>query len=313
MWNKYTAAFIGALMLAGCQIVEEEIINEEPQEVISEEVMAGYTLTVEAARDVDTKALSLSGSTLNAYWRNGEKVAVYLGGTKLGMLEATVNAMDNKKATLAGTLDSVDGVAENSVLTLLYPRANWDYTGQNGELSTYSLLSSVFDFAMASVTVATVDNVNMTITTTGNASFVNQQSIYRFGFLVNGAGEKISIKGFTVSSAHNALVRTRTWGAGDWIDNTGPISVTSGNSLTLPYASLRNTLVGTPSQAQIDAQEIIDTYYFSVIGSDGALYLGSKGIPAQVMDTHGKFIGAQSISVTKTDNMAKSGTATEVW
>ena len=254
MWNKYTAAFIGALMLAGCQIVEEEIINEEPQEVISEEVMAGYTLTVEAARDVDTKALSLSGSTLNAYWRNGEKVAVYLGGTKLGMLEATVNAMDNKKATLAGTLDSVDGVAENSVLTLLYPRANWDYTGQNGELSTYSLLSSVFDFAMASVTVAAVDNVNMTITSTGNASFVNQQSIYRFGFLVNGAGEKISIKGFTVSSAHNALVRTRTWGAGDWIDNTGPISVTSGNSLTLPYASLRNTLVGTPSQAQIDAQ-----------------------------------------------------------
>ena len=228
MWNKYTAAFIGALMLAGCQIVEEEIIIEEPQEVISEEVMAGYTLTVEAARDVDTKALSLSGSTLNAYWRKGEKVAVYLGGTKLGMLEATVNAMDNKKATLAGTLDSVDGVAENSVLTLLYPRANWDYTGQNGELSTYSLLSTVFDFAMASVTVATVDNVNMTITATGNASFVNQQSIYRFGFLVGGVGEKIAIKGFTVSSANNALVRTRTWSAGAWTDNTGPISVTSG-------------------------------------------------------------------------------------
>ena len=31
------------------------------------------------------------------------------------------------------------------------------------------------------------------------------------------------------------------------------------------------------------------------------------------MDTHGKFISAQSIAITKADNMAKAGTATEVW
>ena len=304
MWNKYIAAFIGALMLAGCQKVEEEMVKEEVQEEIPEAVTAGYTLIVEASKDADTRALSLSGSTLNTYWRNNEKVAVYLGGTKLGMLEATVNAQDNKKATLSGTLDSVAGVVENSVLTLLYPRANWDYTSQNGDApATYSTISTLYDFATASVTVATVDDVNLTVTTTGNAAFANQQSIYRFGFLVDGAGEKISIKGFTVSSVNDALVRTRTWGGDEWTDNTGSISVNSSGTVKLPYASLRNTRVGSGEG---------DTYSFSVIGSDDALYLGSKDIPSSVMDVQGKFISAQSIAITKV-NMSRSGFAAEVW
>ena len=257
MWNKYTAAFIGALMLAGCQKMEEETIIEESP--------ACYTLIVEASKDTDTRALSRDGKTLNTYWRTGEQVAVYLGGTKLGMLEATVNAQDDKKATLSGTLDSVAGLAENSVLTLLYPRANWDYTGQNGNApSTYATISTMYDFATASVTVASVDDVNMTVTTTGNASFANQQSIYRFGFKIGGEGDQIAFRGFTVSSVNDALV---------------------GNG---------------------------DTYSFSVIDSDYALYLGSKTIPSEVMDVQGKYISAQSISVTKSD-MARSGSATEVW
>ena len=313
MWNKYIAAFIGALMLAGCQIVEEEIINQEPQEVIPEEVTACYTLIVEASKGTDTKALSLDGNKLNAYWVTGEEVAVYLNDTKLGMLTATVDAVDNTKATLGGQLTSVAGVAENVVLTLLYPRETWDYTGQNGAAPfPDGDLATKYDYATASVTVATVDDVNRTITSTGNASFKNQQSMYRFGFKVGGAGEKIEIKEFTVSSANNALVRTCTRSGNTWIDTPGGITVTAASTLTLPYVSLRNTLVGTPTSSQIDANEIIDTYSFSVIGSDDALYFGSRGIPAQVMDTHGKFISAQSIAITKAD-MAKTGTATEVW
>ena len=297
MWIKYTAAFIGALMLAGCQKMEEETIIEESP--------ACYTLIVEASKDTDTRALSRDGKTLNTYWRTGEQVAVYLGGTKLGMLEATVNAQDDKKATLSGTLDSVAGLAENSVLTLLYPRANWDYTGQNGNApSTYATISTMYDFATASVTVASVDDVNMTVTTTGNASFANQQSIYRFGFKIGGEGDQIAFRGFTVSSVNDALVRTRTWGGDGWTDNPGSISVTpSYGTFTLSYVSLRNTRVGSGNG---------DTYSFSVIDSDYALYLGSKTIPSEVMDVQGKYISAQSISVTKSD-MAKSGTTTEVW
>lgn len=308
MWNKYTAAFIGALMLAGCQKVEEEIISEEPQEMISEEVMEGYTITIEASKSTDTKALSLDGTTLNAYWADGEQVAVYLGGAYKGQLSATPAGEKSTKATLSGTLESVSGVAENTVLTLLYPRKTWDYTGQDGAApDATGTLATKYDYATASVTVATVEG--KTITTTGDASFVNQQSMYRFGFKVGGEGDQIAIKGFTVSSANNALVSTRTWSGSEWTDTPGPITVTAASTLTLPYASLRNTLV---SPSNPDDNTTVDTYSFSVIGSDDALYLGEKAIPGKVMRAQGKFISAPSISVTKVD-MAKSGTTTEVW
>lgn len=295
-------------MLAGCQIVEEEIINEEPQEVIPEEVTEGYTLTVEASKGEDTKALSLDGSTLNAYWGSGEQVAVYLGGTKLGMLTATPAGEKSTKATLDGTLTSVSGVAENTELTLLYPRAEWDYTGQDGEAPDETgTLATKYDYALASVTVATVEG--KTITTTGNASFVNQQSMYRFGFKVG--DDPIAIKGFTVSSANNALVSTRTWSGSAWTDNSGSITVTAASTLTLPYASLRNTLV---SPSNPDDNTTVDTYSFSVIAADDALYLGEKAIPGKVMRTHGKFISAPSITITKPVLPAPGGTpTTEVW
>lgn len=298
------AALLGAILWTGCQKIEEPI-EEEPEVVVPEEPVGSYTLTVEATKGAGTKALSLDGSTLNAYWSTGEKVAVYLSGTYKGLLTATVNPSDNTKAQLTGTLESIEGVVANAVLTLLFPRSEWDYTGQNGaEPSADGDLATKYDYAEATVTVATVDNTNLTITTTGGADFANQQSMYRFGFKVGGEGAQIAIKGFTVSSTNNALVRTRTWGGSDWIDVPGSLSVeVAGGTLTLPYASLRNTRVGSGNG---------DTYSFSVIGDDDALYLGSKDIPSSVMDTQGKFISAQSISVTKS-NLAKSGTTPELW
>lgn len=296
------AALLGAMLWTACQNIEAEIIEELPD---VEVVEGGYTLTVEASKGIGTKALSLDDTKLNAYWVDNEQVSVFLGGTNLGMLTATADGTDNTKATLAGTLDSVAGVEENGVLTLLYPRAQWDYTGQNGAApSPDGNLATKYDYATASVTVASVNDGNRTITTTSGANFANQQSMYRFGFKVGGEGAQIAIKGFTVSSTNNALVRTRTWGGSDWTDVPGSLSVeVAGGTLTLPYASLRNTRVGSGNG---------DTYSFSVIGDDDALYLGSKDIPSSVMDTQGKFISAQSISVTKS-NLAKSGTTPELW
>lgn len=303
------AALLGAILWTGCQKIEEPI-EEEPEVVVPEEPVGSYTLTVEATKGADTKALSLDGSTLNAYWSTGEKVAVYLSGTYKGLLTATVNPSDNTKAQLTGTLESIEGVVANAVLTLLFPRSEWDYTGQNGaEPSADGDLATKYDYAEATVTVATVDNTNLTITTTGGADFANQQSMYRFGFKVGGAGDAIAIKGFTVSSVNNALVRSRTWSGSAWTDTPGSITVNIDGTKALPYASLRNTLV---SPSNPNDNTIVDTYSFSVIGSDDALYLGEKGIPGKVMTVQGKFISAASITITKS-NLAQTGTVSEVW
>ncbi len=304
MWNKrYIAALFAALaLLAGCQKAEEELIKEEP-EVVPEQPSGSYTLTLEATKGVDTKALSLDGSTLNAHWVTGETVAVYLGGAYKGLLTATAHGSDATRATLSGTLDNVDGVVADAELTLLFPRALWDYTGQDGSApSEAGSLATKYDYATATVTVASVSGSE--VTTTGGASFANEQSMYRFGFKAGGAGDQIPVKGFTVSSIHNTLVRSRSWDGSAWAETFGPIAVeVAGEALTLPYASLRNTRVGSGNG---------DTYSFSVIGSDNALYLGGKDIPSSVMDVQGRFISAQSISVTKS-NLAQGGTATEVW
>ena len=296
------ALFTGLALLAGCQKAEEELIKEEP-EVVPELPAGSYTLTLEATKGVDTKALSLDGSTLNAHWVTGETVAVYLSGAYKGLLTATVNPSDNTRATLSGTLDNVEGVVAEAELTLLFPRADWDYTGQDGSAPSESgSLATKYDYATATVTVASVSGSE--VTTTGGASFVNEQSMYRFGFKEGGADPQIAIKGFTVSSTHNTLVRSRSWDGSAWAETFGPIAVeVAGEALTLPYASLRNTRVGSGNG---------DSYSFSVIGSDNALYLGGKDIPSSVMDVQGRFISAQSISVTRS-NLTRSGTATEVW
>ena len=314
--KKYAFVILAVAVMAACQ-KEEGFVAEKPQENV-ELQGGGYTLTVEATKEIpcqagndgETKALSLDGSKLNAYWKDGERVAVFLGGTYLGQLTATAGA-PNTKATLSGVLNSVGGVNAGDALTLLFPQKDWDYTGQNGAApSETGPLATQYDYATASVTVKSVDTSAKTITVNSAVAFQNQQSIYRFGFKVGGAGDAISVKSFTVSSTHNALVRSRSWETDHWTDTYGSISVNAATSFTLPYVSLRNTLVD-PSNPNDDTT--IDTYSFDVIGSDDALYLGSKNIPAQVMTSQGKFISAQSISIAKVELGQSNTNATEVW
>ena len=308
LMKKFAWMFLAVIALAGCQ---KEAKPEEEKEQIPQPSQGPYTLTLQASKGADTKALSLDESTLNAYWKDGEQVAVYLGGTYLGMLTADADDSDNHKATLSGELTTVENVQQGSELTLLFPRADWDYTGQNGTApSETGSLATKYDYATASVTVASLDAINKTITVTSGANFQNQQSMYRFGF--KAGGNTLAVNGFSVGSANNALVRSRSWSGGDWTENCGTIDVNTSGAQAVSYVSLRNTLVGTPTQQQIADKSTIDTYYFYVIGSDNALYTGQKKIPAQVMDVQGKFISAQNISVTKSD-LSKSGTTTVVW
>ena len=78
-------------LLAACQQMELEtespIISPEQEEQSESEPadsVAVWTFTVQANKgDEETKALDLTneGATLNAYWKDSEKVKVYKGGT----------------------------------------------------------------------------------------------------------------------------------------------------------------------------------------------------------------------------------------
>ena len=300
MWNKniITALLCSGLMvLAGCQKEDSNVPKTTPEEKVE---LITYKVTISASKGVDTKALSLDGTTLNAYWKATDKVKVYQAGTCIG--ELSVLPEEGEKptvATLSGNL-TADGLSANDALTLLIPRATWDYSGQTGVLTGTGSIEDTYDYGLAAVNIVAV--AGNAVTTSG-ARFENQQSIYSFGFKVSGTA--LSVRQFSVIAASNLLVRQRAWNGSAWASTPGSITVTSPSATSeLLWASLRNEKVGTSTD---------DTYSFTVIGSDNAAYLGEKAIPATVLDKQGRFISAKSVSVSKVVMSKSPQTLTEVW
>lgn len=288
---KYRSIISAVLLLAAACQKEADFVNpaEKPAEGNKQ-----ATLTLQATKgEAETKALSLVPGTpdhLDAYWKNTEKVKVYKAGTLLGTLDVTPAAgVKPTSATLSGSI-STNGLAVNDVLTLMIPREIVDYSGQVGTLAS---IETSYDYATASITVAS-KNGNA-ITTTGGANFQNQQSIYRFGFKVGNG--YINPKTFSVSAAGGLLVQSMSWSAGAWKPAFGILTVTPVSSPGdhFYYVSLRNDNTAA------------DTYSFVITGQDDALYLATKAIPADALSAPGKFISAKSITTTKANFAATSG------
>lgn len=296
--NKlYLIAALLGTVLAGCQIVEPEIVSTQDPETVVEQPQVKYSFTLTASKSADTKALYLDGGNLNAYWKSTEKVKVYKaddGSTCIGTLDVAPG--DGEKptnATLSGEIN-IAGLAKDQELLLLIPRESWNYSGQDGTLAG---IEANYDYATAIVTISSVDDVNNTVSAS-DATFENQQSIYKFAF---STGSPLSVKSFTVSSPN--LVQTHSWSGSAWVDAAGPISLTvaGGSSLAEVYVSLRNTNAGS---------SIDDAYAFSVVGEDNALYEGTKVIPGTVIESYGKgkYLGTTVAVSQKALAPAGSGT-----
>ena len=319
MWNRrfldkleMTISLLGAglLVLAGCQKEPFEEPKEKPAE------QDEWRMTLEAVKGADTKALNIeTDGKLSATWTTGDLVAVFLkngAAESLGNLTATVNPSINTRATLAGALTSVTGVTGGSTLTLLYPRAIWDYSGQDGSAPSASgTLATKYDYALANVTVSAVDGSAKTITT-DDASFANQQSIYRVKF--TSSDNPLSVKQFTVSSSHNKLVQSRSYNGSAWTSAFGSVSVVSASATAdWLYMSLRNEYADHDPLIAIDD----DVYTFVVKGSDNATYTGTKSIPATTaLSGYGHFISIENVTVSKLSLLAKTGAITlkgDIW
>lgn len=319
MWNRrfldkleMTISLLGAglMLLAGCQ---KEPFEEPKEKKVEQDE---WRMTLEAVKGADTKALNIeTDGSLSATWTTGDQVAVFLKGVaaeSLGNLTATVNPTLNTKATLAGALTSVTGVTGGSTLTLLYPRAIWDYSGQDGSAPSASgTLATKYDYALADVTVSAVDGSAKTITT-DDASFANQQSIYRVKF--TSSDNPLSVKQFTVSSSHNKLVQSRSYNGSAWTSAFGSVSVVSASATAdWLYMSLRNEYADHDPLIAIDD----DVYTFVVKGSDNATYTGTKSIPAATaLNGYGHFISIEKVAVSKLSLLPKTGAITlkgDIW
>lgn len=271
-------ALVGALAWTGCMKVEEELIDPIPEEPIAAAADSVWTVTLQAVKKEapDTKGLAIEGeeattTVLKSIWKAGEEVKVFLESACIGTLTATPDAEDAHKATLSGTVTTTSLVAGTSTITLLTPRETWDYIGQVGTLlEAPNSIEKMYHYTAATgVKVTTVDTENNTIAT-DNATFVNQQSIFRLSFRYKKPDESktpITAKSLTITSANGHLVQSQS------VDGTtvteGPISVTLDTPSSEPFfVALRN------------GDEADEAITFTVIDTENATYKGSKLIPA---------------------------------
>ena len=295
---------------AGCQEVEEELINDKPEEQREQPKKdTVWTVSIQAVRSdgPETKGLAIgegdeeaTTKSLLSIWKADEPVFVYQGTECIGTLKATP-LEDPHQATLSGTLKTIGITPGVTTLTLRTPRKEWDYTGQVGRLllkddpnnrgEANRSVENRFHYTMAEnilVTEATVDAEGNGSLTTEEASFSNQQSIYRFSFRFqkNGKGDKYAIttRRVWITAADGGLVLTQGL---DGSSVTGTIDVLLDDATKNPFfVSLRNN--NTTDDEQL---------LFKVLDEDGVTYYGSKTIPAQYKP-NGTFVSVKNATLT---------------
>lgn len=209
---KYTM-FLLAAILAACT-------NEPLPETIVEEAPESYTLVVTATKGNDdtTRALSLDGKTLNATWKAGDAVQVYHVSNPGTMTEfesttpdATLSAQSSgMTTTLSGSFTGSYTPAVDDVLRLRF-LTNQDYTTQEG---TLDYIATHCDYAVATITVASVDASTRTVTATAPASFENQQAVVKFA-LKKQDGTALNVTSLTVKYASSTYDVTLATPASD--------------------------------------------------------------------------------------------------
>lgn len=299
------------LILAACEPVELE--NEYQRTLVEGKNSADsvYTLTVQAFKNVDTKALDLLGNTLNTYWKDTEKVRVFCNGVNLGLLDVICTGDRPTKATLSGTI-TYNGLKVGDVLTLLIPSRNdakWDYTGQNGVLTEVAgSIEKMFDYATAILTIESIEGTK--VTTTGPATFRNEQSIYRFAFTNATTSSAVNVKKFTIYSSNNKISNSLSFNGTNkqWESMFGSLTVTASSSTNKPlYVALRYGDYTDNTTARVD-----DNFSFDVFDNNDALYLGGKAVPADKL-VYGKYLNT-TIQVSQVVlNPNQTTPATSVW
>lgn len=213
--KKLFTCMMMAAALAACTDVEQLEPVEEPV------APKGYTMTVKVSKTFNTKALTLSGTTLNVTWNENEEVLVYQNDTQIGTLYA--EASSTASTSLSGTLDSdpdPDAALTFYFHTEMVPNPSNQafinneqykyYYGQDGTLET---IASSYDFCNpASVASGnfTVDTENKIVEVPDGISFGNNlQAIVKFT-LVDETKAKLNASTLTVTASRQSVTASFT-------------------------------------------------------------------------------------------------------
>ena len=164
-----------------------------------------YVMTVNVTKgeDVKTRALWIddSGQTneLKTKWVAGEKVIVYDGTKKLG--ELTALASETASTVLSGEL--VSAPSEGSMLLFFLHGDEFNYTGQDGTLST---IGSDYDYAVGMTQDYTVSG--KTISVANGISLRSMQAIVKFTLVEAKGATPIKPKSLIIDDGENKICQS---------------------------------------------------------------------------------------------------------
>lgn len=199
---------LAALLMAGAAMTacssDDNIANETQLPV---NPTGKYTMTVNATKGevAPTRGLYFDNTALKVKWYDTDQVAVFpadWNDTPIGTLTAAASSTGS--TTLTG---AVTGASVNDKLNLLFPRAEWDYTGQKGILlSDENSIEKKYDYATAQVTVSSVDGTTIT---TDAANLTSQQAIVKFNIKNKATDAALNVTALKISANGGKLVQGR--------------------------------------------------------------------------------------------------------
>ena len=128
------------VMMAACSNTDNEIVPEQP--AAPEGIP--FSATVSSDETSTTRALTLSGSVVEAAWAVDEEVAIIHDGI---IDKMSVVSVDGGTATISGTLTGT--VADGDAVTVIYPYSAVDPA--TGDVAADLLSSGVLDGSLSSI------------------------------------------------------------------------------------------------------------------------------------------------------------------
>ena len=228
-----------ALMMTACSDQIEQVQQHRNTEGIP------FTATISIDKSASTRALTENGTTIEASWVAGEKVALIHNGVND---EMTIASVSGGVATITGSITG--SPSDGDAVTVVYPYDAVDATtkdvktdalaAQNGTLTGTNSIAEKYDVRKGTGTL----KVSGTATLNGNVSLTNQVAIFKFT-INNASSTAISVESLTILIGTQKYVIT-------------PSSATSTLYAALPAVTTAQTVS------------------FSAAGSDGKNYVFSK-------------------------------------
>lgn len=207
-----------ALMTVACSNDDNDIQTPAEQPAKSEGIP--FTATISMGESASTRALTENGTTIEATWATGEKVAlIYKVSATTYLKEAEVTPQGDGTATISTTLEG--SPVDDTDVTIVYPASAVDKStkdvktnllaSQNGLLTGTGSISENYELRKTT-TPAKLKIVGTTASLKGTVSLTNLNAIFKFTLQDLNAAPKSATE-FKVSDGSGNVMTTVTSGS----------------------------------------------------------------------------------------------------